>query len=346
MKFHESASGRTLRMIALTALGFGVATLASGCSTIKRQKKEICCLRSKVVDLRDKSASLENEVKQSHARVDQSAAQAQALNSQNLALQQRAQNAEASASHAQSQIANAQSDAANAHGQLAQMSGAIDAKNAELASAKERQIDLIERQSDLLERHQRLVAALDKERSRPAPAPSPANWGPAPSTLANNNFQENEQAAAFRRELQNHLSSSGVRDMHVEVRTDRGGRQRVAIVLPDAFPPGKATLAYNESAVKAVMGVGQLIRSHYPSSQVEVEGHTDSDPIRVSKWGTNERLGQARADAVAKLLSSAGVTNQQIRTEGLGARDPLEPGSTKRAKSRNRRVEIFIAPRG
>ena len=337
MGFQRSTTARTIQLMALTALGFGVMTLASGCSTIKRQKNEICCLRSKVVDLRDKTTSLEGEVRQSHARGDQSAAQAQALASENSALRQRASSAEMTASQAQT-------DAANVHSQLAQIGSSLASKDAELASAKEQQIDLINRQSDLMERHKRLMSVLEQERARPAPAPT--NWGPTPSSLASNNFQENEQAAAFRRELQSRLSSGGIADMQVEVRTGRDGRQRVAIVLPDAFPPGKATLAYNESAVKAVMGVGQVIRQHYPGSHVEIEGHTDSDPIRVSKWGTNERLGQARADAVAKLLSSAGVANQQIRTEGKGARDPLEPGATKRAKSRNRRVEIFIAPHG
>ena len=69
----------------------------------------------------------------------------------------------------------------------------------------------------------------------------------------------------------------------------------MAVVLPDAFPSGKATLAYNPRAVKAVVGLGKMIRDHYPSSGVMVEGHTDSDPIRKSSWGTNENLSRARA---------------------------------------------------
>jgi flagellar motor protein MotB len=98
--------------------------------------------------------------------------------------------------------------------------------------------------------------------------------------------------------------------------------------------------------VKAVISVGKMIKAHYPDSRVLVEGHTDSDPIRKSDWGTNENLSRARAAAVETLLTNSGVPATNVTTEGLGARQPLAQGSTKRAKSRNRRVEIFISPRG
>ena len=45
-----------------------------------------------------------------------------------------------------------------------------------------------------------------------------------------------------------------------------------------------------------------------------------------------------------KLLSDTGIASTQINVAGLGAAQPIERGNTARAKSRNRRVEIFIAP--
>jgi chemotaxis protein MotB len=153
------------------------------------------------------------------------------------------------------------------------------------------------------------------------------------------------EAVAMRRDLRAQLARYGIRDLKVEVRREPSGEERVAIVLPDAFPAGKATLAYNASAVKAVISVGKMIRSHYRNSKVLVEGHTDSDPIRRSSWGTNENLSRARAKAVESLLTNSGVPATSVRTDGLGATQPLAMGNTKRAKSRNRRVEIFITPR-
>ena len=79
---------------------------------------------------------------------------------------------------------------------------------------------------------------------------------------------------------------------------------------------------------------------------MRVEGHTDSDPLVKTKpiWGTNENLSNARAKAVAALLANAGVGD--VSTAGLGASRPLALGNSKQAKARNRRVEIFISPRG
>jgi flagellar motor protein MotB len=203
-------------------------------------------------------------------------------------------------------------------------------------------------------RLQGVESALDAERSRTAQlqrelsearkvaARTPA---PAPVAAAPTYTGVSPELEAMRRDLQSHLSEYGATGLPVEIRTDRSGQSRVAIVLPDAFPSGKATLAYNPTAVKAVMGVGKMIQDHYPASRVSIEGHTDSDPIKRSSWGTNERLSEARAGAVRDLLENAGVSGGAIATVGVGSTQPLEPGSTTRAKSRNRRVEIFLAPR-
>jgi len=224
--------------------------------------------------------------------------------------------------HESQQLREEARQGAEARGRLAGMQGQLESertRNAQLARD--------------LESARKLAA-------RPAPAPVSA---PAPQSRPYQGISP--ELEAMRRDLQGHLAEYGVTSLPVEIRTDRTGASRVAIVLPDAFPSGKATLAYNATAVKAVMGVGKMIQDHYPSSQILVEGHTDSDPIKRSDWGTNERLSEARAQAVRTLLENAGVTAGAISTAGYGAGQPLEPGATTRAKSRNRRVEIFLAPR-
>ena len=163
------------------------------------------------------------------------------------------------------------------------------------------------------------------------PAPSTANLGPSP------------EAVAFQRDLESGLARQGVNDLPVEVRSDEYG-ERVAVVLPDAFRSGKADLHENDRAVQAIVGLGRLIQESYPGASVLVEGHTDSDPIVHSSWGTNERLSLERAGAVRQLLASTGVSGSSVSTQGLGATRPLDPGSSREAKSRNRRVEIYIKP--
>jgi flagellar motor protein MotB len=158
-------------------------------------------------------------------------------------------------------------------------------------------------------------------------------------------YRESPQLEAFRRDLSDQLGRHGV-NLPVEVRTSKDGVRRVAVVLQNAFPPGSDSLASNTEAVKAVVNLGRLVKASYPASAVSIEGHTDSDPIRKSKWASNEALSEARADAVKRLLAGAGVPEGQVRTSGQGARLPIAKGTTARAKAQNRRVEIYISPNG
>jgi chemotaxis protein MotB len=157
-------------------------------------------------------------------------------------------------------------------------------------------------------------------------------------------IESTPQLDAFRADLQRRLSQYGVKGVDVDVRTSQGGERRVAIVLQNSFRPGNASLSYNASAVKAVVGVGKLIAESYRGSRVTVEGHTDADPIRKSNWDSNEALGLARANEVRKLLRQSGVPEARIEAVGMGARNPVARGTTDRAKAQNRRVEIYIYP--
>ena len=152
------------------------------------------------------------------------------------------------------------------------------------------------------------------------------------------------QLEAFRRDLQSRLSQYHVTGVDVDIRTAQDGHQRVAVVLQNSFRAGSATLASNPSAVKAIVGLGKLIVQAYPGSRVTVEGHTDADPIRKSKWESNEALSLARSDEVKKLLRQSGVSDGSVSAVGMGARQPVAKGATDRAKAQNRRVEIYITP--
>ena len=190
------------------------------------------------------------------------------------------------------------------------------------------------------QRLQTLGAEVDRlhklaQQRKPAPAPAPAP--------GMNEWTTPKHLEAFATDLRARLGSAGIA-LPVEMRTTRDGRQRVAVVLRSAFPAGKDSLSYNMEAVRAVVGLGQLIGASYPGSRVRVEGHTDSDKIRVSHFASNEALSLSRANSVRTLLVKSGVRESLIETSGHGARNPIASGNTKRAKAENRRVEIYIEP--
>lgn len=303
-----SAARHTVSLVpALALLGGALLLGLTGCAR-SRTVDRAKVLEAENINYRQKSRALEGQLRQAHAAQDEALAREQQIQHEIAVLRDEAK------------------AGAEARGRLAGVQGQIEAE-------REQREEL---ESELSAARARL-AELEKGRAR---ATAPAAAAP-PETYRG----VSPELEAMRRDLQQNLAHFNVKSLPVEIRTDRNGEQRVAIVLPDAFPSGKATLAYNSQAVAAVMGVGQMIKSQYPGSRVMVHGHTDSDPIRKSDWGTNERLSEARATAVRSLLESAGVSGGQIVAQGLGAAQPLEAGNTTRAKSRNRRVEIFISPR-
>lgn len=85
--------------------------------------------------------------------------------------------------------------------------------------------------------------------------------------------------------------------------------------------------------------IARQLNGQYSGHPIRIEGYTDSDPIRKSKFGSNEALSQARAESVMNYLASKGVSRSRMTAEGMGS---AKPKSTKAA---SRRVEIVVLGR-
>jgi outer membrane protein OmpA-like peptidoglycan-associated protein len=86
--------------------------------------------------------------------------------------------------------------------------------------------------------------------------------------------------------------------------------------------------------------VAQTLQS-YPSTLIDVYGHTDS----TGSDSYNQTLSERRAQAVASYLSSRGVQPVRIATQGFGESQLLvNPERTEADRQANRRVEIRIVP--
>lgn len=100
------------------------------------------------------------------------------------------------------------------------------------------------------------------------------------------------------------------------------------------FDSGSAML--KSTAKRTLDRIAGEIRSQYGGMTIRIEGHTDSDPIRKSKWASNDALSQARAEAVRNYLSQK-LSNNRMTAIGYGSSQP------KGSKAASRRVEIVIA---
>ncbi len=104
------------------------------------------------------------------------------------------------------------------------------------------------------------------------------------------------------------------------------------------FDSGSANL---KNEAKSKLGrISKVISDKYNGKEVAVVGHTDTDPIRKSKWKDNWELSTQRALSVTRYLVDRGVPAKQLTAAGRSQYHPVA-GS----KTASRRVEIVVYTR-
>ncbi len=79
---------------------------------------------------------------------------------------------------------------------------------------------------------------------------------------------------------------------------------------------------------------------------LRVDGHTDTRPLSAnSPFKSNWELSAARAISVVQYLMSKGIPPQRLVAAGFGEFQPIDPGTTDEAFSRNRRIELKLTER-
>ena len=113
----------------------------------------------------------------------------------------------------------------------------------------------------------------------------------------------------------------------------------------------------NEHAVKYAVGTADLtkesyaildmladiIKKRFAIHYIDVEGHSDSDIIKTSRFPSNWELSGARASSVIRYLIDKHDFNPKIFSAvGLADTVPVAKNDTVQNKAKNRRVEIVI----
>lgn len=121
----------------------------------------------------------------------------------------------------------------------------------------------------------------------------------------------------------------------------RDGNMVISIPSSITFASGEATLSKDgENALKQVAAT---LKSKYGSAKYSIEGHTDSDPIKKSKFTSNRELSIARARAVhTYLVVECGVADSKCVVVGHGEYSPVAGNANDKDKAKNRRVEIVV----
>ena len=122
------------------------------------------------------------------------------------------------------------------------------------------------------------------------------------------------------------------------IQVDRQGDQLVLNM------PGDVTFDYNSATVnpqfQATLDQVASTLHDYPSTYIDIYGHTDSRGTDSYNQGLSER----RALAVSSYLSSRGVQSERLATRGFGETQLKCAETSEDGYRCNRRVEIRIAP--
>ena len=112
--------------------------------------------------------------------------------------------------------------------------------------------------------------------------------------------------------------------------------EKVSITLKIEFETAKADIQSRyQSEVKKLADF--MIK--YPTTTVEIGGHTDN----VGKEAMNVGLSKRRAEAVKKyLVEKFGIDASRITTAGYGLSRPVSDNSTASGRQQNRRIEAVI----
>ncbi len=104
-------------------------------------------------------------------------------------------------------------------------------------------------------------------------------------------------------------------------------------------PEGRAEL---DKLATALLDLEKQIPSEI-NWVLRVDGHTDTRQLSAtSPFKTNWELSAARAISVVQYLIGKGVSPQRLVAAGFGEFQPIDPGTTDDAFSRNRRIELKL----
>ncbi len=125
---------------------------------------------------------------------------------------------------------------------------------------------------------------------------------------------------------------------NTRIGVERVGNQ-IKLSLPDNVTFATNSFQLGSAAQQPLSDIAAVL-VQYANTSITVAGHTDS----TGPAAYNQTLSEKRAQAVTDLLATKGVNTVRIRTMGFGPSQPIASNATVEGRSKNRRVEVLIAP--
>jgi chemotaxis protein MotB len=151
--------------------------------------------------------------------------------------------------------------------------------------------------------------------------------------------QQKQKAEELKKRMTDALVGFNASDLSI---TQKNGKVYVSLSENLLFPSGSAVV--NPKGKEALGKLAEVLNVN-PDISVDIEGHTDSIPIRI-KYPDNWALSTARATSIVRILvNDYKVDPVRMIASGHSQYDPVDSNSTEEGRARNRRTEIILSPR-
>ena len=117
----------------------------------------------------------------------------------------------------------------------------------------------------------------------------------------------------------------------------------ITFVAEVLFDSGKVKL--KKESLPILDKVVKILKETVPGNRVGIEGHTDNEPIKYSRWKSNWELSAQRALSVLHYLEKSAIASERLSAIGYGEHQPIASNDLVEGKQLNRRVEIVILPK-
>jgi chemotaxis protein MotB len=122
----------------------------------------------------------------------------------------------------------------------------------------------------------------------------------------------------------------------------KNGKVYVSLQENLLFPSGSAVV--NPKGKEALAKLAEVLNVNQDIT-VDIEGHTDSIPIR-GKYQDNWDLSLARAASIVRILTiDYKVGPERVIASGHSQYEPIQTNSTAEGRAQNRRTDIILSPK-
>lgn len=219
--------------------------------------------------------------------------------------------------------------------ELAALKGSMEETNSKLAMVTEGRSTAMNRATDLFAK----LRSAEKERDALAGDKAGLERSIADAEAAMQ--AQKDRVTGVSASLADRLNAAGL-DVSVSPIEDN---QAVGITMgsSDLYSVGSATLSPQGSEM--LDAVGSIV-SEYDDWRIDVEGHTDGQPIGGAlraKYESNWELSVARAAAAVRYLQfKTGIPAEKMSVRGFGEHRPVDTNETREGREANRRIELIL----